>query len=215
MAEVITQQVLDAGRRAVWVVGGGHLSPPQLTAPADAEAIDPEAVDPGSEGVQVPLEEAPPSASALDRIEEAYPGAVFVATMYTGFSARTHELEAQLEEEVGGIEAPALLDLHGTWLGEDPAIELGSPNDTGDLIVDDADQTLTAESSNPPLAARQDALLWLGDCDSLSPRLPDESVFEDAAYRAELDRRVAISGLAQQFDVDGYFGYLTGLYGAC
>jgi hypothetical protein len=196
MAEIILQQVLDTGRPAVWVVGGGHLSPP----PAQMAIGEGDSADsPGS---------------ALDHITAALPpGAVFVATMYTGFGARTGEIE----NKIGAIEAPAILDLAGTWLGEDSSIELGSPHDLGDIMIDDSGATMAPapEPSGRSLASRQDGLLWLGDCDSLSPQLPDRAVFDDPEYRAELDRRAALTGLSPAFDVEGYFDFLTELYGPC
>ncbi|HJZ54064.1 MAG TPA: hypothetical protein VKE74_03870, partial [Gemmataceae bacterium] len=98
-AEVTGRYVLERGRRALLVAGAGHFSRRSDCA--------------GGEG------------NAVQRLEHAHPGSVFVVVPHFVFpdvlAARRPEVQA-LEDRLASWEAPALAEVAGTWLGQTDAL---------------------------------------------------------------------------------------------
>jgi hypothetical protein len=181
-------ELVDGGTTVLWIVGGAHLRPGMIDGPHRTTV-----------------------GTARALFERDHPGQVFVAELYTGFGDRTAELEARL----GSISAPSLLLTARSWLA-DLDVELGAPDAPTDILTGGPDGAASpAGSTAPPAAlAGVDALLYLGACDSLTPREPASDAFADPTYVAELDRRLTLSGDGP-FDEAEYRSFLHSLFGSC
>jgi hypothetical protein len=218
-------QLVEQGGSVLWVVGGAHLRPGTLEVPVQPQEREPldrtdlptgtpdevevSAVELDPVGPPADAEETVQVGSARALFELDHPGQVFVAELYTGFVDRTAELEARL----GAPSAPSLVLIDGSWLAEAHDLGLGAPNAPGDVITGSPGDG-GSRADTPSALAGIHALLYLGDCGSLTAREPPSDAFADAAYVAELDRRRAIRG-AGPFDEAEYRSFSRSLFGNC
>jgi len=124
-ASVVEQQVLAKQRKALLIIGTGHLfkAQPRLMRPAVRMLKTPGvAAGPPPPSPPPSLQPSPGirygNVTAL--LEEHYPGATLVITPHTGFGNFTPELKhlnAELEPRLGAWPRPSLAFIKDTWLG--------------------------------------------------------------------------------------------------
>jgi hypothetical protein len=192
MARILDENVVARGRTALWIVGASHLRPGLFPALPSGDATD------GN---------APGMARGL--LERRRPHSVYEIRFYTGFGDRTAELERRMRRwpvpsvvraDRGWLRTALAGDLEGDLLtgGAPPSdVVTGGGATTGPGAGGDSGPDTTGSDVSPA------ALLHLGTRDSLTPLVPDPQVFDDPAYRAELDRRYRLAGRGS-FDPDAY-----------
>ncbi len=215
MASTLTG-VLNRGEHALWVVGASHLTTTETPPP------------PGPSSAPGLL----PSANARGLLEQSHPGSVSAIALYSGFGPQTAELEPRLPVSV----VPGVLSISGTWVAGLPSSAQGSPNAPGQVLVPvagaDSGGSIPALPSGPPpprqglpasmplpavparIGDSFDGLLYLGKCNELRADIPPRTVFEDATYRAELDRRFNATQ-HHPFAPDEYYSVMSSLFGQC
>ena len=218
-------QLVDDGETVLWVVGGAHLrtgtflvpTEPREGAPLDSTHLpagaDDEAEDSPADVYSVARpsgsEETVQVGSARALFELEHPGQIFVVELYTGFRHRTAELESRL----GSVPPSSLVMIEGSWLAHEQDLGLGAPNAPGDILTGSPGDS-ESPADTPSALAGIHALLYLGDCNSLTAREPSSDAFVDAAYVAEIDRRLALGG-RPPFDEAEYRRFNRSLFGNC
>jgi hypothetical protein len=138
-------------------------------------------------------------------LELKHPHAVAEVRHYVGFDPGQRQWQPHLKD----WPAPSLATVAGTWLegalaagpaalGEDAVMGAGPP------------PGMEIKQSDPSPYA----LLYVGECRTLRPLLPDRTVFDDPDYRAELDRRFQLRD-GRTFDPDAYIRDIRSLFGRC
>jgi hypothetical protein len=183
-ASVVEQQVLAKNRKALLIIGTGHLfkARPRVTPGANAGGPLPEPAPGTRRGTVTTL------------LEESYPGSTLVLTPHMGFGTLTPEfahLNGELEPRMAAWPKPSLVLIKDTWLGalESAAIFPG-------MIGPDGQRRNPYEGLK--LADMVDAYLYFGPQNSLTRSKPSEA-FKDEAYVKELSRRSQIM-FGQPFD---------------
>jgi hypothetical protein len=218
-------ELVDNGETVLWVVGGAHLhagtflasTEPRDDAPLDSahlpagadDAPEDSIVDVSSVTRPSGSEQSVQVGSARALFELEHPGQIFVVELYTGFRHRTAELEARL----GPVSPSSLVMIEGSWLAREQDLGLGAPNAPGDILTGSPGDR-ESPAGTPSALAGIHALLYLGDCDSLTAREPSNDAFVDAAYAAEIDRRLALGG-RPPFDEAQYRRFIRSLFGNC
>lgn len=188
MARILADDVLARGRTALWIVGGSHLMPGVFPARPSAGPLD------GN---------APGMARGL--LEQRHPHTVHEIRFHTGFGERT----AELERPMAGWPVPAVV---AADRGRLRAALAGGPDGGGDVLGAGGGASPDLDSSHSDTSPA--ALLYLGTCASLTPLVPDLTVFDDPAYRSELDRRYRLAGRGA-FDPAAYVRTVRSLVGRC
>jgi hypothetical protein len=161
LAGVVQREVLARGRKALIVAGGAHVGHrPPFNFPGG---------DPGMGGTAVQI------------IERAHPGSVFVAGPYLGFGPRS----AELEPRIAPLQPHWLVHVPGTWVGD-----LRTIRDLGMAPPRGPDGRPIDPGDGPKLSEVQDGLLFLGIRGELTGSwAPPAATCGDAEYFAELKRR--------------------------
>jgi hypothetical protein len=198
MAQTLDEKVLALGHTALWIVGASHLRPGLFPA---MPSTGPDGGNATADG------NAPGMARGL--LEQRRPHSVYEIRFYTGFGERTAELERRMQRwpvpslaraDQGWLRTALAGDLRGDVLtgGGGPSdVVNGGAAPSGPGPGPDSGPDTTGSDVSPA------ALLHLGTWDSLTPLVPDPHVFDDPAYRAELDRRYRLAGRGR-FDPDAY-----------
>lgn len=186
-ARLITDNILAKGQRALVIYGAYHF--------AD---VDPEETKVLARWAQIDAPAAAAVRRALQKIvEDTYPGAFFVAQVYTGFGDAT--CSRSIESGFAKWPTPALAaPVLGTSLEAElrKCLPKRSPNPNPDRSLPenmpDFVRDFIRANVNDHVLFRGDAMLYLGPADALtfSPRLPDAWLDED--YRREIGRRLKI-----------------------
>jgi hypothetical protein len=109
-------------------------------------------------------------------LEQRHPGSLFVAMLYAGLGPHTARVEAELSRSP----RPELIVLSRSWIGELPARSA--------IVLPPVLQV----AEGLKLSDVADALLYLGPAASLTEARPPRAIYEDPAYRRELERRSPI-----------------------
>lgn len=161
-ASVVADQVLARGRKALLVIGAGHVL---------------------RHGMSFAGVAADPAPTITNLIESGHPHAVYVIDPHEGFGSRTGELEARASR----WPRPALCDLGGSWVGDVDA----SLVFTGKVMRVGMDPRHPA-AAYPGLKLRDlaDGFLYLGPIDSI--RRVSWAAEEGTAHAAVVGRRDAL-----------------------
>jgi hypothetical protein len=178
-ASIIKREILAKGKKALVIYGGTHFANPDM--PAD---IIPETLQ--------------------TLVERDYPDAFFIVLPYWGFVEKA--CSAAFEQRYEDWPTPALaFPVRGSTIEDalrKPACRASPPSDVIIRLPNRTEAEL-AEMRTKFATAQEsmlsglngDALLYLGPAATLT-RTPEEpSIYLDAAYRAEINRRLQIRGL--------------------
>jgi hypothetical protein len=178
-ASIIKREILAKGKKALVIYGNGHFGMP---------------------GIPVELG---PVHLLRDLVEQDHPNAFFVVMPYWGFVQK--DCSAAFEDTYKDWTIPALaFPVRGSTIeaalrrtGCDvstPGIYFTLPNKTEAELAELRAKVATAER-NMFSGINGDALLYLGPAATLTRTAQEPSLYLDAAYRAEINRRNQIRGL--------------------
>jgi hypothetical protein len=179
-AAIIKREILAKGKRALVIYGNAHFGMPGIPA------------------------ELGPVNFLRDVVEQEHPDAFFVVMPYWGFVQK--DCSAAFEQTHHDWPTPALaFPVRGSTI-EDALTRTGCDVETPPRIsftLPDKTEAERAElRAKWALAARDmlsgingDALLYLGPAATLTRTPQEPSIYLDAAYRAEINRRNQIRGL--------------------
>jgi hypothetical protein len=174
-AGVVEKEVLAKGRKALIVMGGGHLYRKSWNPYGDC-----------------PCE----SKVAIDILDVRLPGKVFVIMVYA-FENKTPDMEVRLSS----LPKPSVALLKGTWLG---AIDTDEVMQTTGIRFFGGGKSVRFKVNNyigMKLEDLADAILYLGNHDSLTGSYPSPEMYEsDPEYVKELERR-----LGQRFSYENFW----------
>lgn len=164
-AGVVEKEVLAKGRKALIVMGGGHLYRNSWN----------------------PYSECPcESRIVIDALDLHNPGKVFVVMVYA-FENKTPNIEARLS----ALPKPSLALLKGTWLG---AIDTDEVLQTTGIRFFGGGKAVKFKVNNyigMKLEDLADAILYFGEHDSLTGSYPTAEMYDsDPEYVKELERRL-------------------------
>lgn len=178
-AAVIEREVLGRGKKALVIYGALHFQP--LPRP------------PG----------APQTGGIKGLVEAAHPGAFYVIVPYfgflspacsTAFEAETRWPAGSLVSPVKGTTLEALLTRPECPVIPPPRPVPGSPPMDPQVLA-----KIQAGYLRPASGADSDAMLYLGPAASLTRSPDDPELVTDAAYSAEIRRRLPIAGVGPDF----------------
>jgi len=178
-AALIKREILAKGKKALVIYGSAHFGMPGLPVELGARFL-------------------------RDVVEEDHPDAFFIVVPYTGFLQK--ECSAAFEQTHHDWPTPALaFPVRGSTIEdalrrtgcaverpENPTINL--PNRTEAELADLQAKVATA-FRDMLSGVNGDALLYLGSAATLTRTPQEPSIYLDAAYRAEINRRNQIRGL--------------------
>lgn len=185
-ADLIMRNILAKGRKALVIYGSGHFD---VTQPWENEALALiAAADPGG-----PMSRGN-DATLRDLIEKQYPGSLFVAHAYRGFS--NSECMQQFEARMADWPMPALaIGIAGSTLDQDlrkclapPTIRRNFPPSVPAEVQQRVRELVLAnvERDNPLFA---DSVLFYARAGELTRSPVFLELTLDEEWRAELDRR--------------------------
>jgi hypothetical protein len=170
-AMLVEQEVLRQGQRALLIAGGYHFF--RLS--------------------------AEPQGNVVQRLEEQYPGSMFVVLPHCGFVDQTtafDEIEARLAQWPIG----AVAHLPDTWLGSLDPHQLFGDSDPPYFRL--GGQPLSAIM----LSDLVDAYLYLGPRSTLTGSQPNPAIYHgDVDYLSELQRRQRLRGWGYPLDAKTLF----------
>ncbi|MGE0450298.1 MAG: hypothetical protein AB7Q29_12040 [Vicinamibacterales bacterium] len=179
-AALIKREILAKGRKAVVIYGNVHFGMPGIPA------------------------ELGPVSFLRDIVEQEYPGAFFVVMTYWGFVQK--DCSAAFERTHQDWPIPALAcPLRGTTIegalrttgcAVSPPLEVSFtlPNKTDAELAELRTRVALAQQEMSS-GVNRDAMLYLGPVGMLTRTPQEPSIYMDAAYRAEINRRHQIRGL--------------------
>jgi hypothetical protein len=158
-AQVVLEQVLKNGRKALLIIGDGHIPRHR----GDAALIG-------------------PGPNVTELIEQEHPGSMFLIKPLTGFDDPT----GKFERRTSSWPEPSIISLKGTWLG---SLDTSALPGKFFAKQPDGTVKPVSLYKGMKCEDLFDAFLYLGRRDklTLSPAPPE--VFQDDNYWAELDRR--------------------------
>jgi hypothetical protein len=194
-AEVVIQEVLDKGLKALVIIGAPHLDrsePRDIPAPPTNPASDVQAMIPTQTGIMQQI------------VEAAYPGVTFVAVVHTGFVE--DECNAEIEARMAGWQQPMLAYVRGTWIEQISCTKFPAPIFIMPGTAGQGDQIMGAPNmqpldgntpppampsapSIPSMIAQADAYLYVGNRDDLTMSPFDPASYLDMDYFSEMSRR--------------------------
>jgi hypothetical protein len=180
-ATIIKREILAKDKKALVIYGGAHFESPDIRAifgPAD---------------------------NVRTLIERAHPNAFFIVAPYWGFVEKA--CSAAFEQTSRDWPTPALafpvrgssiedaLRKPGCHATPPNAAPISMPNKTEAELAEIRARAAIAEE-NLASGMSADALLYLGPVAALTRTPQEPSIYLDAAYRAEINRRLQIRGVA-------------------
>ena len=193
-AQVIQEQVLAKGRKALVIVGSGHLlrRDPLLEQGPHIRFGKGPPPGPGPAGEKFFFVVPPPMHNLAQLIEKDHPGTMFIVLPHDGKGPGSGKIERRY---LTSWPVPALAKLGGTPLGAVPASQIlggGKFFKDGKLV----DSPPAEAATGPRLEDIADALLYLGRAQTLGWD-PDTDYSGDAAFTSELKRRKDLPGAPQ------------------
>jgi hypothetical protein len=184
-ATIIKREILAKGKKALVIYGGAHFDNP------DMRPVDPKTGDPI------------PAKVLRNWVEEDYPNAFFIVLPYWGFVQKA--CSAAFEQTYRDWPIPALaFPVRGSTIEDalrtpgchaaPPGAIFIMPNRTEAELAEIRAKVAIAEE-NMLSGMNGDALLYLGAAATLTRTPQEPSIYLDAAYRAEINRRNQIRGL--------------------
>lgn len=179
-AALIKREVLAKGKKALVIYGNAHFGLPGLPA------------------------ELGPIKMLRDVVEEDYPDAFFLVAVYSGFVEK--DCAAAFERTHHDWPTPALaFPVRGSTIEDAlrrPGCSTAPPNNTTINLPNKTEAELADLRAQVAtvfrdmlLGINSDALLYLGPAATLTRTPQEPSIYLDAAYRAEINRRNQIRGL--------------------
>jgi hypothetical protein len=177
-ATIIKREILAKGKKALVIYGGGHFASPDMPAIFG------------------------PAQDLKTLLEQDYPKAFFIVLPYWGFVEKV--CSAAFEQTYRDWPTPALaFPVRGSTIenalrkpgchASSPTPMINIPNKT-EAELAEIRAKVTIANENILSGMNGDALLYLGPAATLT-RTPNEpSIYLDAAYRAEINRRNQIRG---------------------
>ena len=183
-ASIIKREILAKGKKALVIYGNAHFGMPGMP-------LDPTTGDPIS------------GKALRTLVEEDYPNAFFIVMPYWGFVQK--DCSAAFERAYGDWPTPALaFPVRGSTIEDalrkpgchasPPGAVFDMPNKTEAELAEIRAKVALAEE-NMLSGMNGDALLYLGPAATLTRTPQEPSIYLDAAYRAEINRRNQIRGL--------------------
>jgi hypothetical protein len=185
-ATLIKREILTKGKKALVIDGGGHF---KYDVPVDPKTGDPI---------------AGPGKILGTLIEDDYPNALFIVLPYWGFIQRA--CSEAFEQTYRDWPIPALaFPVRGSTIEDalrKPGCHASSPNAMNIIMPNRTEAELANIRAQFALADENmlsgmngNALLYLGPAATLTRTPQEPSIYLDAAYRAEINRRNQIRGL--------------------
>jgi len=194
-AEVVIQEVLDKGLKALVIIGAPHLdrsAPRDIPTPPTNPASDAQAMISPQTGIMQQI------------VEAAYPGVTFVAVVHTGFVE--DECNAEIEARMADWQQPALAYVRGTWIEQITCTKFPAPIFITPGAAGPGNQLMGAPNmqpldgnalppamppapSLPAMIAQADAYLFVGNRDDLTMSPFDPASYLDMTYFNEMSRR--------------------------
>jgi hypothetical protein len=177
-ASIIKREILAKGKKAVVIYGAGHFDMPDM--PAEF----------GIKGLQ-------------NLVEDEYPKTFFIVLPYWGFVEKA--CSVAFEQTFSDWATPSLaIPVRGSTIEEalrKPGCHASPPQDLPNMPnKTDAEMAeirakVAVANENMLSGMNGDALLYLGPAATLTRTPQEPSIYLDAAYRAEINRRNQIRGL--------------------
>ena len=177
-ATIIKREILAKGKKALVIYGGGHFTNPDMPANFGPKVLQ-------------------------TLVEEDYPKAFFIVLPYWGFVEKA--CSAAFEQTYRDWPTPALaFPVRGSTIAESlrkpgchaapPGPTFSMPNKTEAELAEIRAKVAIADE-NMLSGMNSDALLYLGPAATLTRTPQEPSIYLDAAYRAEINRRNQIRRL--------------------
>jgi hypothetical protein len=178
-AGVIEREVLGKNRKALLIIGGGHIHQKRSLA---AKAKD----GPGSAPLLVEL------------LDARHPRKLFTIMAYDGFG--DPGVIEEFDRKLMSWPVPSIVRLNDSWVGSIDAATLLSVG-VKKVVNGKISDEVVRVAEGVPLRDLADAFLYLGPRKSMTRSMPPESFFADTEYLKELSRRMMIEW-GRPFDVD-------------